>query len=67
MEITVATLVGAYMIGLSATQAKDMEGLGALLIVKELMSGNPSDVVVSTLTELGEKMSQKRAIGAEPR
>lgn len=66
MEITVATLIGAYMIGLSAHQAKDMEGLGALLIIKELMTGAPSEVVLRTLTELGAKMSERRAIGAEP-
>lgn len=60
MEISVATVCGAYMAGFSAGRGLENEGLGDLVIAKELISGEPSQVVLSTLTGLGTKMTEKK-------
>lgn len=60
MEISIATVCGAYMAGLSAGRGLNKEGLGELVIAQELISGEPSQVVLNTLTGLGAKMTDKK-------
>ena len=60
MEISAATLYGAYLVGFSTGRAMDKESLSDVLVAKELKSLEPSTIMLKRLAEIGYKMSDKK-------
>ncbi|MDP9524537.1 hypothetical protein [Pseudomonas putida] len=60
MEISVDTLMGGYLIGLSSASGGALDGLGASIVLDELISGTPSASVVKRLTEMGRIARENR-------
>lgn len=60
MEISVDTVMGGYLIGLASASGGALDGLGASIILDELISGTPSPSVVKRLSDMGRIAREKR-------